>query len=403
MRISFFGHFGTLNTGNESTLLSILSRLRSHYPDGDFICVCTAPESVAKRYGIDAVPFSRRESRIWDRDVPWHKRLRMVVFGVGEELREYGRAYSTLSDTDAFIIPGTGLLTDAYGLSEWGPYNLFKWSLMAKLRRAKVLFVSVGAGPIYGSLGRTLLKGALSLADYRSYRDQSTADCLQSAGFDSSTDGIYPDLVFGLPEELAVPASKQSGRRVVGLGLMVYDGKLRVDDRASETYRAYLETLATFVKWLLDHEYDVRLLLGDGDWTVIDDFKSVFRERSGTYDETRLIEEPAGSVKDILAQLAASDVVVATRFHNVLLGLVLNRPVIAISLHHKSTSLMNQMGLSDYCLDIRQLTSEELVARFQDLEKSEDSIKRTIQDQVSVSSKALDEQYSLLFEVAERA
>ena len=50
--------------------------------------------------------------------------------------------------TDMLIIPGTGLLTDAYGLSAWGPYNVFKWSLVAKFRGCKVLFVSVGVGPL---------------------------------------------------------------------------------------------------------------------------------------------------------------------------------------------------------------------------------------------------------------
>ena len=52
------------------------------------------------------------------------------------------------------IVPGTGLLTDADGLFGWGPYSLFKWSLIAKVCRCKLLLVSVGAGPIYGILGR---------------------------------------------------------------------------------------------------------------------------------------------------------------------------------------------------------------------------------------------------------
>ena len=52
------------------------------------------------------------------------------------------------------IVPGTGLLTDAYGLLNWGPYNLLKWSLIAKLCRCKLLFVSIGAGPVYGTLGK---------------------------------------------------------------------------------------------------------------------------------------------------------------------------------------------------------------------------------------------------------
>jgi polysaccharide pyruvyl transferase WcaK-like protein len=88
-----------------------------------------------------------------------------------EELRQYVRAFRILDGTDMLIVPGTGLLTDAYGLSSWGPYNMFKWSLLAKVRGCRLLFVSVGAGPIDTALGRALVKSALSLADYRSYRD----------------------------------------------------------------------------------------------------------------------------------------------------------------------------------------------------------------------------------------
>ena len=40
---------------------------------------------------------------------------------------------------------------------------------MAKLRRSRILLVSVGAGPVYGVLGMYLVKLALSMADFRSY------------------------------------------------------------------------------------------------------------------------------------------------------------------------------------------------------------------------------------------
>ena len=72
----------------------------------------------------------------------------MAVLGLIEEAREYVRAWRTLKGTDMFIIPGTGLLTDAFALAGWGPYGVFKWSLMAKLRRCRVIFLSVGAGPV---------------------------------------------------------------------------------------------------------------------------------------------------------------------------------------------------------------------------------------------------------------
>ena len=148
LKVSFFGHFGSSNSGNESTLLAILSRLRALSPESEFRCICTNPEAVVARDGIEAVPITTRVARIWDRDVPLARRVPMAFVGVGAELRQYARAFRKLKGTDMLIVPGTGLVTDAFGLSDWGPYSLFKWVLMAKLRRCRVLFVSVGAGPI---------------------------------------------------------------------------------------------------------------------------------------------------------------------------------------------------------------------------------------------------------------
>jgi polysaccharide pyruvyl transferase WcaK-like protein len=325
----------------------------------------------------------------------------MAFVGVGAELRQYARAFRMLRGTDMLIVSGTGLLTDAYGLHHWGPYGMFKWVLMAKLRRCRVLFVSVGAGPIESTRGRVLVKAALSLADYRSYRDEASRDYLRGIGFRTNGDRVYPDLVFSLPDSFLSHdhARLERSRRVVGLGLMLYAGKYSAADPRPDTYRAYLESLAVLAMWLLEHDYDIRLFFGDGDGDpmVIEEFRSVLQARLGSYDEERIIAQPIASVQDVLAALAASDVVVATRFHNVLLALLLNKPAIAISFHHKCSSLMRQMKLSEYIHEIHQMDADRLIGQFGKLEQNREAVKRTIGDGVAEARAALDEQYDLLF------
>ena len=114
-KISFFGNFGTMNFGNEATLLVMVSRLRLLFPNCEFCCICTSPENVIATHGIEAVPHTVRSVRIWDRQVPLGKRLRMATLGLSEEIREHIRAWRELKGTDMMIIPGTGLLTDAFG------------------------------------------------------------------------------------------------------------------------------------------------------------------------------------------------------------------------------------------------------------------------------------------------
>jgi polysaccharide pyruvyl transferase WcaK-like protein len=163
------------------------------------------------------------------------------------------------------------------------------------------------------------------------------------------------------------------------------------------TYLAYLETLAVLVRWLLTNEYDIRLLFGDGsDRTVIEEFKSLLSRRLGTYDEARITAQPISSAHDLFSELAATDMVVATRFHNILSSLILNKPVIAISFHHKCASLMGEMGLSEYCLDIEHLDAERLIESFRLLERNADALRSTIGRQVSRLREAVDAQYDLI-------
>lgn len=399
LKVSFFGHFGSSNSGNESTLLAILARLRALSPESEFSCICTNPDAVVARDGIEAVPITTRDARIWDRDVSLGRRMLTTFVGVGAELGQYARAFRKLKGTDMLIVPGTGLVTDALGIYDWGPYNLFKWALMAKFRRSKVLFVSIGAGPLDGAVGRFLAKAALSLADYRSYRDKASRDYLSEIGFRTTGDSVYPDLVFSLPEEFlsSYHARSDGTRRIVGLGLMTYPGKYSAADPRPETYSAYLESLGDFAAWLLEHDYNIRLLLGDSDTIVIDNFRSVVRARLGSYDEGRIIDHPIASVQDVLSELAATDIVVATRFHNVLLALLLNKPVVAISFHHKCSSLMRQMKLSEYCHEIHGMDVDRLIDQFSKLEQNRQAVKSAIGDGVEEARMALDEQYDFLF------
>ena len=316
---------------------------------------------------------------------------RKLVVGIPSELYRWLKSLKTLWGADALIMPGTGVLTDAYTMLNWGPYDMFRWSVTAKLCRCKLLFVSVGAGPIYSRAGRFFVKAALSLADFRSYRDESTLQYLKGIGFRVGDDPVYPDLAFSLPESLVPRAHKREGRRlVVGLGLMEYAGKYSVKRPTSAVYSAYLETLVEFVKWLLAHDYDVRLLIGDlVDMPVTREFKSLLKERSVTHEKERIIDEPVASVEDLLKQLAATDLVVATRFHNVLLSLLLNKPVLAISFHHKCSSLMRQMELLEYCQDINRLNADRLIEQFCDLERNAERLRPLIKQKTEEFRRAL--------------
>jgi polysaccharide pyruvyl transferase WcaK-like protein len=398
-KIAFFGHFNSTNFGNECTLQAILYHLRYYRSDAEITCICTGPEVTASTYQIEAIPIAESFVKSWNPRHPLARVMKRVCIGMPSEPYRWVKCLIRLRRTEMLIIPGTGLLTDAYGLLGWGPYSVFKWSLLAKICRCKLLFVSVGVGPIYGALGRWFVKSALSLADFRSYRDNSTIQYLNGIGFRTDNDQVYPDLVFSLPEAMiSHPANKKSRRPVVGVGLMDYAGKYSVSRPTNEIYLAYLENLARIVRWLIAQENDVRLLIGDlSDMHVTQELRGLLTERLSVGDKGRIIDEPVFSVQDLVSQIATTDIVVATRFHNVLLALLCDKPVISISFHHKCDSLMSAMGLSAYCLDINALKADGLREKFCDLEANAARLKPLIRLKAREFRKALDEQYKFIF------
>jgi polysaccharide pyruvyl transferase WcaK-like protein len=398
-KICFFGAFGSPNFGNSITIQTMLHHLRCRMPDARAACACTGPEALAASQNIETFPISPTFVKPGRLRTRFGRLLRSVFIGVPSELRRWLDAFKSLKGTDKFIIPGTGLLTDAYGLFGWGPYGLFKWAFIAKLRGCQVFFVSVGAGPLYTRLGRYFVKLALSMADFRSYRDNASLAYLKGIGFPANGDQVCPDLVFSLPES-AIPrdAEKRASKLVVGLGLMPYAGKYSVEEPNDQTYREYLNNLVAFAGWLLAHDYTIRLLVGDVcDSDESTEFKSLLKASIGAYDEERIIDQPALSAEQLLQQVTATDLVVATRFHNVVLSLVLNKPVIAISFHQKCASLMSDMGLAEYCHDINHMNAGRLIEQFQGLERNAEQLKRAVRQRVEQSRKALDEQYKVIF------
>jgi polysaccharide pyruvyl transferase WcaK-like protein len=396
-KIAFFGHFDSSNLGNESTLQATLYNLRRFQPDAEAICVTTGPAAAAAAYGIPAIGIEKTVLHAW---APRHwlvRILRRIINGVLSEPYQWIRAALTLRHVDMLVIPGTGLLTDAYGLLNWGPYGLFRWSVVAKLSGCKLMFVSIGAGPLNSAAGRFLTRLMLSLADYRSYRDSSTKQYLMGIGFDVANDQVCPDLAFSLPEgDTQRPDQRPNPRTVVGLGVMHYMGRYAEPDQAIQA--TYLQCFVQFVTWLIDRGYAVRLLIGDlGDTPTREEFARLLEQRLPACEESRIVDEPIRSVADLLSQIAATDLVVATRFHNAILSFASGKPTISISFHHKCASLMNAMGMSNYGLDIHALTGEALIDAFSDLEANSVALVPDIRRKAQEFREELDRQYRVIF------
>jgi polysaccharide pyruvyl transferase WcaK-like protein len=367
-RIGLLGLFGSGNSGNDGSLEAMILYLRQVRPDAELVCFCAcspgADDVVARAFQLPATPFAFAKPgagllRILDR----------LSLKAPRQLASFARAIIHAGRVDLLIIPGTGILDDFQEGPLGMPLVLFGWCLAARLRGTKLAFVSIGAGPIQHPISRWLMKSAVSLANYRSYRDIVSKTFLESIGFDTGKDAVYPDLAFRLPSPLSSDRkSVEDGPLRVGVGVMDYHGWRNRDARGPAIYAAYAEKIAEFVLWLLDQGHVVRILTGQvSDQHAVDDLLTRVLAARPALPPQRLLSDLSSSLHDLMRQIDQTDVVVATRFHNVVCALKLGKPTVSIGYAEKNDVLMAEMGVDRFCQHIEHLDLGLLIDQFTQL------------------------------------
>jgi polysaccharide pyruvyl transferase WcaK-like protein len=401
-RIGFWGNFGAGNWGNECTLQAIVHNVRKRLPAAELVCICSDPSKAIGRHGLEALAISDRRRKA----NPGRSLSQGFVRRSGGELREWSTIMGNARTVDTLVMTGTGMLTDT-GEGPFGlPYDMFIWSVAAKARGGRLLVTNVGVEPIAHPLTKFFIGAALRLADYRSYRDAQSRELLRRAGFYDQGDFVYPDLAFSLPESMARRAlAAPHPRPTVAVGVYDYRGRGQGGAEDKQAYGEYIAKLGRFVFWLLEQGFAVRILIGDltYDEPVLEDLRAHLEANGIAKYRDRVEDEPARSVEDVMDQIAGVDIVVASRFHNVLLGLFLGKPVVSISYNEKNDALMTSMGLGAYCQTIDDFSVDRLIGQFNAVKANADELRKAIAANSMAYRASLEHQYDALFGVPSAA
>jgi polysaccharide pyruvyl transferase WcaK-like protein len=394
-RIILYGHFGSGNVGNDSSLEAALFHVRKYLPDADILCVCNGPQEIKNRFGIETLPIDESAAKLAEHS-RGGSRLKRVWFRLMDELNFWLKRPAWFQRGDQFMIVGTGAVDDMAVKHPWNaPYELYKWCKTAKMGGAQVIFLSVGVGPIVNRISRFLMLKALRMADYRSYRETAAFNYLRGIGFDTLGDSSYPDLVFSLPKE-SLPSVQEpsSTTKVVGLGLIDYYGWTNDPGVGETIYQEYFSKITRFAFWLFDQGYAIRIISGDAtDRRPVQEFIDFLNEKGKPQWREKLVAEDIRTVNDLFTQIARTDIVVASRFHNVLCSLMLERPVISLGYHEKNANLMTEVGLEGYDQHIEHFTVDKLVEQFNCYTSDMEQAVQRISNKNNQYRQLLDEQY----------
>ncbi|WP_051309488.1 polysaccharide pyruvyl transferase family protein [Thermocrispum agreste] len=387
-RVGMFGILCSGNLGNDGSLEAVVTDLRARYPDVQLGFFCMGPEEASARYGASATSMQWYEAHAWST-----RGLPSAVLKIVGKLLDPFRTFAWVRKYDVVIVPGMGVLETTTPVRPWAfPYSLFWLGVAARQFGTKVALISVGANVIRERVTRWLFAKGAQLADYRSYRDELSRDAVADMGVDVSADKVYPDLAFALPSPS--PSRNPAGR--VGVGLMAYRGGNEDRQHADELQRNYVETMKKFVHWLFDAGYDVRLFLGDveDDEVRVEVLADALRYRP---DKAASIGAPrATTLGELMEQMANVEIVVATRYHNVLCGLKLGKPTLSISYADKHDVLMSAMGMGEFCVPARSITLDDLIDRFTKLQAVRTERAEQLRERSRQARGELDRQFAVL-------
>ena len=243
-RVGLFGLLGSGNIGNDTSMESMLHYLRTDHPEAIVDAMCSGPEQVLARYGIQAVALSWYQGHGHSTSG-----LKAIVLKIAGKGLDTFRIASWIRRHDVVIVPGMGVLETTLPLRALGtPYAMFLACASGRLFRTKVALVSVGANATRQRLMRWLYTTASRLAFYCSYRDIDSREAMRPRHGSKTPGEVYPDLAFAIP----VAADSPGDLDLVGVGVMDYHGSNDERQQANEIYESYVRKMKTFILWLVD-------------------------------------------------------------------------------------------------------------------------------------------------------
>ena len=353
-RVAFYGYLGSGNIGNDATFETVLAWLQSAHPEVEAQCITIAPGEVETRYGVPSMPLSwrptgQRGNRLTDTSGKLLGRLVDVL-----------RSYTLAGSVDAVVVPGMGVLEDTLGVRPWNlPLWLFLMAAACRVRRRRFVLVGVGADLAPNSVTRRLYAATVGLATYVTYRDTLSAAAMRRANA-RIPEVVAPDLAFAHP----APTHVKPEPGLIVVGVMAYYGRGDDPVRGASVRRRYVATLAEAMALLTDEGNRIVLVGGDRvDADVAHDVRTAVMATRPELPDDAVIVRDVATFTQLTDEMMRAEVVIASRFHNLICALRLARPIVSVGYAKKNRHLMQTLGLTRYCQEIEQLDASRLVAQ----------------------------------------
>ena len=325
MKIIIAGNYGAGNLGDELILEGLLETLRDVSPEAKVTVFSARPFFTKKRHAKYDIKTRYK--------VPSGARslLKSVFNG------QLKRTLKSIKKADYFILGGGGLFDETSKKAIW-IWSVQAWA--AYHYKKPVIMYGQGISSIKSNWAKKKLKKYFRKAELIAVRDTDSKHQLKKL-IRGKKILLMPDLLFKI-RKLHVPASENT-----------------------QTQPKILLALRPFKKPLPGFEKEIRKFIEENkDQLIPIPFQ---KQQDGHYLNPENPPKYTSNIDKILTKYQGANSLVAMRLHAILFAICTGTPFVAISYNPKVTHILETLGLQEYMIEIKELTSENLQAKLKEV------------------------------------
>ena len=354
--ITILGWYGSGNAGDESILQAIITFLKKNYVNCEIVIISHRPNFIKQKYGLKSI-----------------------------DVNDFRNIVISLFKSELFILGGGGLVKS-------GSIGYYSTILsIANFLSSKTIVYSVGAIPINNFVDRFLVLFSFTICDYISVRDNFSKNILRNLGITREI-FVTRDPVFGTNLNISpVYDWVDEMKPFITICLRQWDHVDLIQSGVSfsNSYEEYLESLSFILTFLVDSGYNIvymPLMVNLNENDDIDHKNLQDKMKKGSKINKISIQlDP----DEIIRILAHSELVIGMRYHSIVYSLISGVPVIGLAYADKVTSLMHDLGLDPFCINIKSDFHHETLTQINRIFKKRNEIKKIIKKQVEIQRRII--------------
>lgn len=344
-KIFIYGVYGVGNLGDEAILKCILDQLNS-IEDYQKIVISKRPDFIYKDYKKPSIhPFA---FKIMASLLKSRSHFPLLLVGGGGILKDYGNSPKVLK-------------------------KFLKIPMIGLENNYKTMLYSAGVENLEFYESIQFLKNVLNQFDIITVRDLYSKKRLEAIGIKKN---IYvtgdPAVLLFSDIQKCKASTKKSPYITVNLRHWYEKGYFTTNEIF---FDRFISTLANSLDFLIKN-YDAliqfvpfRTMPFDNDLDII---KKVLSEMS--YKEKTIVYERAPNFTELRKIFSHTDITIGMRLHSAIFSFSSLKPMIALSYSSKVKDFMNSIEMAQFCLDIKDINSDNIINLVNNIIKNKQNI-----------------------------